>query len=64
MMTPKVRQYKRHRGIERTFGFRGRGRGWEDLGEGQRNMYTIIWEMKHQSMFNTGYRMLGAGARG
>ena len=33
MMTLYVRQQKRHRCIERTFGLRGRGRGWDDLGE-------------------------------
>ena len=27
-------------------------------------MYTIMEEMNRQSMFDTGYRMLGAGARG
>ena len=27
-------------------------------------MYTIMQEMNRQSMFNTGYRMPGAGARG
>ena len=41
----------------------GRGRGWDDLGEWHRNMYNII-EMNHQSRFNAGYRMLGAGALG
>ena len=28
-----VRQQKRHRCIEQSFGLRGRGRGWDDLGE-------------------------------
>jgi hypothetical protein len=32
MMTLYARQQKRHRCVERTFGFRGRGRGWDDLG--------------------------------
>ena len=27
-------------------------------------MYTIMYEMNRQSVFNTGYRMLAAGARG
>ena len=27
-------------------------------------MYNIIYEMSHQSKFNAGYRMLGAGALG
>ena len=26
-------QQKRHRCIEQSFGLRGRGRGWDDLGE-------------------------------
>ena len=26
-------------------------------------MYNIIFEMNHQSRFDVGYRMLGAGAR-
>ena len=33
MMTLYVRQQKKHRCVERTFGLRGRGRGWDDLGE-------------------------------
>ena len=33
MMTLYARQQKRHRCVERTFGLRGRGRGWDDLGE-------------------------------
>ena len=36
----------------------------DDLGEWHWNMYTIIYETNRQSMFNTGYNMLGAGARG
>ena len=28
-----VRQQKRHRCIEQSFGLCGRGRGWDDLGE-------------------------------
>jgi len=27
-------------------------------------MYNIIYEMNHQSRFDAGYRMLGAGALG
>ena len=30
---PLVRQQKRHRCIEQSFGLGGRGRGWDDLGE-------------------------------
>ena len=33
IITLYVRQQKRHRGIEQSFGLRGRGRGWDDLGE-------------------------------
>ena len=33
----------------------------DELGEWHLNMY-IICEMNHQSRFNAGYRMLGAGA--
>ena len=41
-----VRQQKRHRCIEQSFGLcgrgRGRGRGWDDLGEWHWNMYNIM----------------------
>ena len=33
MITLYVRQQKRHRCIEQSFGFYRRGRGWGDLGE-------------------------------
>ena len=33
MITLYVRQQKRHRCIEQSFGLCGRGRGWDDLGE-------------------------------
>jgi len=32
-VTLYVRQQKRHRYIEQSFGFCGRGRRWDDLGE-------------------------------
>ena len=32
-ITLYVREQKRHRCIEQTFGLCGRGRGWDDLGE-------------------------------
>ena len=32
-MTLYARQEKRHRCVYQTFGLRGRGRGWDDLGE-------------------------------
>ena len=62
MITLYVRQQKRHRCIEQSFGLCGRGRGWDDLGEWHLNMYNIIYEMNCQSRFDAGYWMLGAGA--
>ena len=35
MRTLYVRQLKRHRCIEQSFGLCGRGRGWDDLGDWQ-----------------------------
>ena len=61
-ITLYARQQKRHRCIEQSFGFCGRGRGWDDLGEWHWNMYNIIYEMNRQSRFNAWYWMLGAGA--
>ena len=49
-----VRQQKRHRCIEQSFGLYGRGRGWDDLGEWHGNMYNIIYETNRQSRFDTG----------
>ena len=63
-ITLYVRQQKRHRYIEQSFGLCGRGRGWDDLGEWHLNMYNIIYKMNCQSRFDAGYRMLGAGALG
>ena len=57
------RQQKRHRCIEQSFGLCGRGRGQGDMGEWHCNMYNIMQETNRQSMFDTGYRRLGAGAR-
>ena len=42
MIIPYARQQKRHRCIEQTLGFCGRGKVWDDLGEWHRNMYTIM----------------------
>ena len=58
-ITLYVRQQKRHRCIEQSFGLCGRGRGWDELGEWHGNMYNIICEMNLQSKFNAGYRKLG-----
>ena len=64
MITLYVRQQKRHRCIDQSYGLCGRGQGWDDLGEWHLNMYNIICEMNHQSRFDAGYSMLGAGALG
>ena len=53
-ITLYVRQQKRHRCIEQSFGFCGRGRGWDDWGKWHGNMYNIIYEMSRQSRFDTG----------
>ena len=58
-----MRDSKRDRCIEQSFGLCGRGRG-DDFGEWHLNMYNIIKEMNLQSRFNAGYKKLGAGARG
>ena len=63
-MTLYVRQQKRHRCTEQSFGLCGRGRGWDNLGEWHWNMYIIICEMDHQSRFDAWDRVLGAGALG
>ena len=52
MITLYVRQQKRHRCIEQSFGLCERGRGWDDLGEWHLNMYNIIYEMNRQSRFD------------
>ena len=49
MMTLYVRQQKRHRCIEQSFGHCGRGWGWDDLGEWHWNRYIIICETNLQS---------------
>ena len=63
-ITLYTRQQKRHWCIKQSFELCGRGWGWDDLGEWHWNMYTIIYEMNHQSRFNARYWMLGAGALG
>ena len=64
MITLYARQQKRQRCIEQSFGLCGRGRGRDDWGEWQQNVYNIICEMNRQSRFDAGHRMLGAGALG
>ena len=63
-ITLYARQKKRHRCIEQSFGLCGRGSGWDDLGEWHLNTYNIIYGTSHQSRFDAGYWMLGAGALG
>ena len=48
MITLYVRQKKRHRCTEHTFGLYGRRRGWDDLREQDRNMYVTKGETDHQ----------------
>ena len=63
-ITLYMRQQKRHRCIEQSFGLCGRGRGWDDLGERHWNTYNIMYGTSRQSRFNAWYWMLGAGALG
>ena len=63
-ITLYMRQQKRHRCIEQSFGLCGRGRGWDDLEEWHWNTYNIIYETSRQSRFDARYWMLGAGALG
>ena len=64
MKTLYVRQQKRHRHIEQSFGLCVRGWGWDDLGEWHWNVYIIICEMNRQSRFDVWDRVLRAGALG
>ena len=59
-----VRQQKRHRCIEQSFGLSGWGQRQDDMGEQQWNLQIIICETNHQSRFNAWYRVLGAGTLG
>jgi len=60
----EVSQKEKHQySIEQSFGFCGRGRGWDDLGEWHWNMYNVICKMNRQSRLDAWYRMLGAGAQ-
>ena len=51
-MTLYVRQQRRHRCKEQTFGLCGRRQGWDDLREYHGNMYIITCEIDHQSKFS------------
>ena len=64
MMTLYVRQQKRHRYKEQTFGLCGRRWGWDVLREQHWNMYITICEIDHQSKFDAWNRALKAGALG
>ena len=59
-----VRQHKRHRYKEQTFGLCGRRWGWDDLREYHWNMYIIICEIDSQSKFDAWNRALKAGVLG
>ena len=61
-MTLYVRQQKRNRYKEQTFGLCERRRGWDDLREYRWNMYTTICEIDRQSRFDAWDRVLRAGA--
>ena len=63
-MTLYVRQEKRHRCIEQSFGLCGRRQGWDDLREKHWNMYIIICETDRQSRFDAWGRAFRAGALG
>ena len=59
MITLYVRQQKRHRCIEQSFGLCGRGKGCDDLGEWHLNMYNIIYETNRQSRLDDDTGCLG-----
>ena len=63
-MTLYVRQQKRNRYKEQTFGLCERRQGWGDLREYYWNMYITICEIDHQSKFNVWNRALKASALG
>ena len=52
MMTLYVRQQKRHRYKEQTFGLCGRRQGWDDLREQYLNMYVTTCEIDEQPKFD------------
>ena len=60
-MTLYVRQQKRHKCKEQTFGLCGKRWGWDDLGEYHWNMYITICEIDCQSKFNAWDRVLRGG---
>ena len=58
-ITLYVRQKKRHRCIEQTFGFYGRRRGWDDLREQHQNTYIIKCETDRQSRLDASDKCSG-----
>ena len=62
MITLYVRQQKRHRYIEQSFGLCGRRWGRDDLREYHWNIYIIICEIDRQSRFDAWDRVLRPGA--
>ena len=64
MITLYLRQQKRHRCIEQSFGLCGRRQGWDDLREWHWNMYIILCETDSQSRFNAWDRAFRDGALG
>ena len=52
MITLYVKQQKRHRCTEQTFGLCGRRRGWDVLREQHQNMCIIYREIDHQPRLN------------
>ena len=63
MITLYVRQQKRHRCTEQSFGLCGRGRGWDDSESGIETG-IISYKKRIASRFDAGCRMLGVGALG
>ena len=63
MMILYVRQQKRHRYKEQTFGFCGRRQGWDDLKE-YHCMHITICEIDDQSKFKAQNTALKASALG
>ena len=59
-----MRDSKRDRCVEQSFGLCGRGQGLDDLREWHWTMCIIICEMDRQPRFNSWDRVLRAGALG
>ena len=63
-MTLYMRQQKRQRYKEQTFGLCGKRQGWDDLREYHWNMYITVSEIDHQSKFDAWNRALKDGSLG